>query len=171
MRWPRSTARSAWSASNAATGALEWKQQLAVLEDSQQIVYDRVRRLAGASPSLADGVLICPTSAGAVVAVDLATRSLRWGYQYGRWDLMRRNSGSIGVAHLHAVTERDQGYWLDATATIADGCVILTPVESQELHCLDLLTGKAVAGPAARRHALSSPASTRARSSWSARTG
>ena len=33
--------------------------------------------------------------------------------------------------------------WLDATATIADGCVILTPPESQQLHCLDLLSGKA----------------------------
>ena len=30
-----------------------------------------------------------------------------------------------------------------ARATIADGSVVLTPVESQELHCLDLLTGKA----------------------------
>jgi outer membrane protein assembly factor BamB len=128
---------------SAATGALEWKQQLAVVEDNQQIVFDRVRRLAGASPSLADGVLICPTSAGAAVAVDLATRSLRWGYQYSRWDLIRRNTGAFGVRTSYAAPGAEQRFWLDATATIADGCVILTPVESQELHCLDLLTGKA----------------------------
>ena len=48
---------------------------------------DSRRRLAGASPSLAEGILVCPTSAGAVVAVDLATRTLRWGYQYGRTDI------------------------------------------------------------------------------------
>ncbi len=128
---------------NAATGALEWKQQLAVVEDQQQIVLDRVRRLAGASPSFADGVLICPTSAGAVVAVDLATRSLRWGYQYSRWNWIRRNSGAFGGRASYANPNTAQGNWLDSTATIADGSVILTPVESQELHCLDLLTGKA----------------------------
>jgi outer membrane protein assembly factor BamB/tetratricopeptide (TPR) repeat protein len=128
---------------NAATGALEWKQQLAVVEDAQQIVFDRVRRLAGASPSFADGVLICPTSAGATVAVDLATRSLRWGYQYKRWDWIRRNTGAFGGRASYAAPNPAQGNWLDSTATIADGSVILTPVESEELHCLDLLSGKA----------------------------
>lgn len=127
---------------NAATGALEWKQQLAVVEDQQQIIIDRVRRLAGASPSFADGVLICPTSAGAVVAVDLATRSLRWGYQYPRWDLIRSNSGAFGVRTRYAAPGTVSGNWLDSTATISDGAVVLTPVESQELICLDVLTGK-----------------------------
>jgi outer membrane protein assembly factor BamB len=127
---------------NAATGALEWKQQLAVVDDQQQIVLDRVRRLAGASPSFADGVLICPTSAGAVVAVDLATRSLRWGHQYPRWDWIRRNTGPFG-GRTYPNQNANQGNWLDGTATIAEGAVVLTPVESQELHCLDLLTGKA----------------------------
>ena len=45
---------------------------------------DPVRRWAGVSPSYADGVLVCPTSAGAIVGVDLATRSLLWGYCYGQ---------------------------------------------------------------------------------------
>jgi outer membrane protein assembly factor BamB len=125
---------------NSKDGALDWKQQLAVVEEALPIVYDRVRRLAGASPSYADGVLVCPTSAGAVVAVDLVTRSLRWGYQYPRWDISRSTSMTItSSANRGGI----QGHWLDGTATIADGSVVLTPVESQELHCLDLLTGKA----------------------------
>jgi outer membrane protein assembly factor BamB len=126
---------------NAKDGALEWKQQLAVLEEFQYILTDRGRRLAGASPSYADGVLVCPTSAGAVVAVDLVTRSLRWGYQFQRWDAPRSAQAAMvsGVSNRNAA----QGHWLDGTATIADGSVVLTPVESQELHCLDLLTGKA----------------------------
>ncbi|MCI0359785.1 MAG: PQQ-binding-like beta-propeller repeat protein, partial [Planctomycetaceae bacterium] len=127
---------------NAATGALEWKQQLAVVEDQQQIILDRVRRLAGASPSFSDGVLICPTSAGAVVAVDLATRSLRWGYQYPRWDWIRANSGAFGVRTRYAPQGAVSGNWIDSTATIAGGAVVLTPVESQDLICLDVLTGK-----------------------------
>jgi len=43
---------------------------------------DAGRRLSGATPSYDGGVLICPTSAGAVVAVDATTRSLLWGFQY-----------------------------------------------------------------------------------------
>jgi hypothetical protein len=42
--------------------------------DTQTILYDSTRRLSGATPSLADGVLVCPTSAGSVVAIDLAQR-------------------------------------------------------------------------------------------------
>jgi outer membrane protein assembly factor BamB len=128
---------------NAKNGQIEWKQNLAVVEDGQQIMVDAVRRMAGATPSMADGVLICPTSAGAVVAIDLATRSLRWGYQYPRWDLLRRQVGAIGVRTTFTGNAQNQGKWIDSTATIADGAVILTPVESQELHCLDLLTGQA----------------------------
>jgi outer membrane protein assembly factor BamB len=127
---------------NAATGMLEWKQQVALMEDNQQIMFDSVRRLAGASPSYADGVLVCPTSGGAVVAIDRTTRSLLWGYQYNRWDAAQRIPGAFGFQSY-----RNKGaptdHWLDSSATIADGCVLLTPVESQELHCLDLLTGKA----------------------------
>lgn len=127
---------------NSKDGALEWKQQLAVVEEALPINYDRVRRLAGASPSYADGVLVCPTSAGAVVAVDLVTRSLRWGYQYPRWDLPTR-SRSVAIATSAQSRTNPQDHWLDSSVTIADGSVVLTPVESTELHCLDLLTGKA----------------------------
>jgi outer membrane protein assembly factor BamB len=125
------------------TGSLEWKQPLANLEE-QQITWDSSRRLAGASPSLADGILICPTSAGAVVAVDLSTRTLRWGYQYKRADIQTQFPGGRGFRGPVVTTINNTGgAWLDATATIADGCVILTPPESQQLHCLDLLSGKA----------------------------
>lgn len=126
---------------NSRDGALEWKQQLAVVEEHLPIANDRVRRLAGASPSYADGVLVCPTSAGAVVAVDLVTRSLRWGYQYQRWDAVSSRAAAFSSSTINR--NANQGHWLDGTVTIADGCVVLTPVESQELHCLDLLSGKA----------------------------
>jgi outer membrane protein assembly factor BamB len=133
---------------NPRNGALEWKQQLAILEEQLHIVNDRSRRLAGASPSMADGILVCPTSAGAVIAVDLATRTLRWGYQYGRSDVTLQTPSRFGARMPFPTNEN--GRWLDATATIADGCVVLTPVESQQLHCLDLLTGKAVWQPQPR---------------------
>ncbi|MBT5598650.1 MAG: PQQ-binding-like beta-propeller repeat protein, partial [Planctomycetaceae bacterium] len=66
---------------DAASGSLIWQQQLAHV-DSSVISLDKKRRLAGATPSFADGVLVCPTSAGAIVAVDISARTLLWGYTY-----------------------------------------------------------------------------------------
>ena len=56
------------------------------------------RRWAGASPSYADGILVCPTSAGAIVGVELATRSLLWGYCYSQGSgNNRRNIGMMVI--------------------------------------------------------------------------
>jgi outer membrane protein assembly factor BamB/tetratricopeptide (TPR) repeat protein len=133
------------------TGNLEWKQPLATIENFS-ITNDPSRRLAGASPSLADGILICPTSAGAVVAVDLTTRTLRWGYQFTRNDLSQYGGRGAGFRQpfQSVQTVTAMAKWLDSTATIADGSVVLTPPESQQLHCLDLLSGKARWSPIPR---------------------
>ena len=48
---------------DAKTGHLDWSQQVAVVE--QNIQMDPYRRLAGCTPSFADGVLVCSTTAGA----------------------------------------------------------------------------------------------------------
>lgn len=126
---------------DADTGRLRWSQQLAHVAP---VVRDPMRRLAGATPSYADGVLICPTSAGAVVAVDVPTRSLRWGYQYQR-EPVNRSHGAFQFNLNRAYgmpqgTSRDR--WIDALAVVGEGAVVVTPPESDELICLDLLTGK-----------------------------
>lgn len=121
-----------------ATGRQHWSQQLAHLEPVWGLD-PTLRRLAGATPSFADGVLVCPTSSGAVVGVDVATRRLLWGYQYPQ-NLFGANS--FGMPTYPGGFQAPVGRWLDATATIADGCVLLTPPESELLICLDLLTGQ-----------------------------
>lgn len=124
---------------SAKTGQLEWSQQLAHV-DNRTILNDLTRRLAGATPSYADGVLVCPTSAGAVVAVDISTRSLLWGYQY---EQNRQNPNQFGFNGGLPNQQRGVGNrWADGAATIAQGRVILTPIESDKLYCLDLATGK-----------------------------
>src|SRR5262249_54296918 len=65
---------------NGATGAVLWKQKLAVPQNN--LLLDGPRRLHAALPAHADGVLVCPTNAGAVVAVELATRRLLWAHSY-----------------------------------------------------------------------------------------
>jgi outer membrane protein assembly factor BamB/TolA-binding protein len=123
----------------AATGRQLWSQPLAVVE--RNVVEDAVRRLAGASPSYADGVLVCPTSAGAVVAVDLASRSLLWGYHYPRTRPATRER--LGAARLGYGDPTEQGSsFSDSLLTLAGGQVLLAPPEADELHCLNLADGR-----------------------------
>ncbi len=131
---------------DATTGKLLWSQQLAMVESN--ITQDPVRRLAGVSPSYSDGVLICPTGAGCVVAVDLATRSLLWGYIYPHPAEATVNGRRGRMNTLqNAFYNNSNGpvpRWLDGTATIVNGRVLLTPAEADALYCLNLADGKPV---------------------------
>jgi len=126
----------------AKSGRLVWQQQLAHV-DYCTIVVDGARRLAAATPSFEGGVLLCPTSAGALVAVDISTQSLLWGYQYLKMQVSSGHRGfGVGMLRMQRTQRRVGERWADATVTVADGRVLLTPVETDDLHCLDLLTGK-----------------------------
>lgn len=121
----------------AENGRVEWSQQLAVLETNSMV--DAVRRCEGLTPSFSDGVLVCPTGAGCIVAVDLGTRSLLWGYQYET-----HFEGLNQRIYMSQFGNRGQGstQWIDNTLTIAAGCVLLTPAEDGHLRCLSLVDGK-----------------------------
>ena len=139
---------------DAATGRLEWSQPLAEVDEERAIDNrdSHARRLAGLSPALSEGVLVCPTGAGAVVAVDLATRTLLWAHEYPQPrqagmamlpnGIRVPRNGPIGGGFGGDVgREPRTGRWLDSTPILAGGRVLLTPGESQELLCLDLRRG------------------------------
>jgi outer membrane protein assembly factor BamB len=122
------------------TGAPEWSQQLFYLERGFGL--DVQRQEAGLSPSYSDGVLVCPTAAGSVVAIDLMTRSLLWGYPFeptNAADAFQRNR--INAFQAGGANNSDDR-WADSSVTIAGGKVFITPVESKYLHCLNLADGK-----------------------------
>jgi outer membrane protein assembly factor BamB len=132
---------------DSASGRVQWTQQLAVLEPG--VVDTGVRHVAGLSPSYADGVLVCPTAAGAVVAVDLTTRSLVWGYQYPTAMQTNRMHFRGFPINNPIASSGGNDHWFDATLSLADGRVLLTPRDTPEeddkhpeLHCLDLADGK-----------------------------
>ncbi len=118
---------------DAANGNLLWSQQLAIVE--QSIQQDPLVRLTGISPSYADGILVCPTSTGALVAVDLATRSLLWGYRY-----RRDNQGDRFAGYRVGAIPSNQA--VDASICAAEGRVLVTPIDSDSLHCLNLIDGE-----------------------------
>jgi outer membrane protein assembly factor BamB len=129
---------------DAKTGRLNWSQSL-ILPDHTLQAYP-LRRLVGISPSFGDGVMICPTSAGAVVAVDLTRRMLRWGYRYPRnFRQNRSNRRALMIAMLPERSNRgltdEEARWIDSVPTLVDGHVLLTPRDSDELHCLSLIDG------------------------------
>jgi outer membrane protein assembly factor BamB/tetratricopeptide (TPR) repeat protein len=120
---------------DAATGNRAWSQQLAMAE--QGVLQDSSRRWAGASPSYADGVLVCPTTTGAIVAIDLSTRSLLWGYRYGTSPAA--NHVNMGMPMVYSGPGPSR--WIDGSVSIVDGRVLVTPAESEWLYCLSLSDG------------------------------
>ena len=116
---------------NAESGKLRWSQQIANIESLEKIGSQPTRRLAGASPSFSDGILICPTSSTAIVAIDISTRSLLWGFQYQ----------GAEVAATRFFDAKFDDTWRDSSITVSGGAVVMTPVDDNRLFCLDLLTG------------------------------
>jgi outer membrane protein assembly factor BamB/tetratricopeptide (TPR) repeat protein len=127
---------------DAATGDLLWSQQLAPADRGDRS--DPLRRLAGISPSHADGILVCPTSAGVVVAVDASSRWLRWRFPY-RADQNATALHNPAAVRFNMMRGGDPiERWLDSSTIVARGRVIFSPVEAEEIYCLNLIDGQLV---------------------------
>lgn len=129
----------------AATGELQWWQSLLLSEDP--LLQSPERRFSGVGVAAGDGIMVCPTAAGAVIAIDLATRELLWGFRYRKPEppadrnnlvLMRMRQAMMRGGQL---TEEEE-QWQDSTPVIAAGRVLLTPADSSELFCLRLSDGQ-----------------------------
>lgn len=114
-------------------GRVRWQQPLVSYDEHETIMHPeaRGRRLAGLTPALADGMLVCPLGAGCVVAVDTATRSLLWAHHY-----TRSPAGDDGQARG---TIRPLG---EPCPVIAGGLVLLAPYDAPGLICLRVRDGK-----------------------------
>ncbi|MBX3420090.1 MAG: PQQ-binding-like beta-propeller repeat protein [Pirellulaceae bacterium] len=119
------------------TGKLQWRQQLASAA-MMPIGLDRARQSQALTPSIADGVIICPTGVGGIVAIDLLTRSLRWGATYA----VRGAMGNFNSPLLGQDYQPLQSRWFDEGLIIENGLVVFTPPESDLVVCYDLLTGE-----------------------------
>jgi hypothetical protein len=124
----------------AATGAVAWSQTLAELDEGPDAATVRSRRRAGLTPALADGILVCPLGAGAVVAVDMATRTLLWAFRDAPPDAGEpaAEAGGGPPPVLRGDPLRPRDGW----PVIAAGRVLLTPPEGDRLVCLDLRSGR-----------------------------
>lgn len=120
------------------SGEQLWRQQLVTVE-SGSVQTDPIRRVAGAMPTYHEGVLICPTGAGVVVGIDLVDRTLRWGATVERnAEMYRSIAGSGRSLESAKLMQR----WHNGIAIADEGNILVTPIESDRLYGLSLLTGE-----------------------------
>lgn len=110
------------------TGKLKWRQHLAenLALQSSSSRYTPVQS-ANLTPSYANGLIVCPTGTGAIVAIDVATRTFLWGHQYHS---NRRSSSMLN------------GIWKNARLVIDGNRVTFSSPEANRLLCLNLETGQ-----------------------------
>lgn len=122
------------------SGETIWQQTLVSVE-SGGVENDRIRRSSGASLSYHEGVLICPTGAGAVVAVDVVDRTIRWAKSY-----LRNVNATMPIQfRSRRVRGPTQISRWDASLAVIDGTnVLLTATESDRLFAMNLIDGETI---------------------------
>jgi outer membrane protein assembly factor BamB len=90
-------------AADRSSGRVDWILDIA--EAARQSPSDTDWRSLDCQVTLVDGVLVCPTGAGLLVGVDLATRSVIWSRRYSRADM------PLEVTRLPFAPARPQRPW------------------------------------------------------------
>jgi outer membrane protein assembly factor BamB len=116
-------------------GSVVWAQTLATYRD--KLLLDARRRVQAVPPSYADGILVCPTGAGAVIGFELLTRSLLWVHTYrGKDEPGDENNGMV-LLPLASLTST----WRTSAPIIHNGKVIFTAPDGGGARCLNLRDG------------------------------
>jgi outer membrane protein assembly factor BamB/tetratricopeptide (TPR) repeat protein len=127
---------------------LTWRQPLGTV--ANKLMLDPMRRMQPCHLAYSDGLMICPTNAGAVVAVNLYTQSLVWAHPYRsttpqeamsdpRFGGRRLRGGGIEMVQQ---VNLNQDRWQISAPAIASGRVVFTAPDSSHLTCLNLKDGE-----------------------------
>ncbi|MDX1926097.1 MAG: PQQ-binding-like beta-propeller repeat protein [Pirellulaceae bacterium] len=122
------------------TGKLIWQQQL-LQSQGNVSSQDSSRRAMALSPTISDGIVVCPTGCGAVVAVDMQSRNLRWAKTYASNRVNSFNALRGGFQpedNYDPLEER----WAEPSVIAHQGAALITPTDANVLLCLDILTGE-----------------------------
>jgi outer membrane protein assembly factor BamB len=118
-------------------------QTLGVVRD--KLAVDVYRRTQAALLAYADGVLVCPTNAGAVFGVDLLSGTLLWACPYReKSDGPNPNPGMPGRIFPRRglpVNAPALNSWKVTAPVIQDGKVVFAAPDTQVLHCVRLRDG------------------------------
>jgi outer membrane protein assembly factor BamB len=126
-----------------------WTQTLATVKD--KLLNDVMRRVHAVNLAYAEGILVCPTNAGAVLGIDLLSRSLSWAFPYrekskeageqpqgfarrGRVMMWPGQDPNASLAKLN-------GDWKYSSPVVQDGKVVFTAPDGNAVHCLNVRDG------------------------------
>ena len=119
---------------DADTGALVWSQNLA--STGEDLKLDPARRMQPAHLAYADGVLVCPTNVGAVVAVDPLSHNILWANVYHD----RKDAAADGGVPTFA-PDAYEAQWRGCAPIIHGDRVVFTAPDGDSIRCLDLHDG------------------------------
>jgi len=123
---------------DARRGELLWKTTLGDLP--RPLASDPARQRIACPVVWQNGVLLCPTAAGVLIAVDPLTHAPRWAYRYGvtlRESAYRqRNENTAFLPDLW------WDAWREVTLKYVGDVAVLVSPESDRLHALNLDTGQ-----------------------------
>lgn len=121
---------------DASTGHPRWSQRLAYADT--KIETDFARRWASASIAYSQGILVCPTTVGWLVAIDRVRRSLLWIYRY-----LPPQEIPPGAPQAQPQPPRPlNDQWATGTPYLTGQAVLFAPPDAAELHCVDLAEGR-----------------------------
>jgi outer membrane protein assembly factor BamB len=120
---------------NAREGRLLWLQPVAFAD--RQISRNLTRRYISCTPSYANGIVVCPTKTGFLIGVDAETGSLLWANCCG--DNLE-NESQISRSRKSSPRKGHAGFC--PLPQIRNGRVLYLPPLSNNLHCIQLSTGK-----------------------------
>jgi outer membrane protein assembly factor BamB len=120
-----------------------WIQTLAATRN--KMVQDLSRRVQAVHLAYAEGILVCPTNAGAIFGVDLVSHSLVWAQPY------REDKGATQTSEQQLQLQRlgravptvmpRTTDWKTSAPVIEDGKVVFTAPDGVSIHCLRLRDG------------------------------
>lgn len=124
-----------------ADGQVLWTQHLCNPSFRQA---DATRKDQAVSPTIADGLILCPTGAQGIAAVDLATRGLRWLVTYQLQGDTNANQGFGRALYVGGGSQPLDDKWND-NAMVADGGLIgFSPVEKDMVFVINAFSGEVV---------------------------
>jgi outer membrane protein assembly factor BamB len=125
-----------------------WSQKLADARD--KMVADVARRMHAAHLAYGEGILVCPTNAGAVLGVDLLSQSLVWVHSYrekGQLTSQEEDMIKMGMMPMppgYQPRAPNATEWKVSAPVISDGKVVVTAPDGRGIDCLNLRDGSVV---------------------------
>jgi outer membrane protein assembly factor BamB len=123
------------------TGKIKWAQSVATANVA--VSGEGLRRVGGISPCSAAGLIICPSISGLVVAYDPEQQRLAWTNQYRSQVMSRSISFRMrqALTRVNTINLDSPDRWRFDSTLVLSGRVVLTPLDSQELMCIDAVSG------------------------------